>query len=112
MTKLTISAEHKDGLTKHSFLQADGNEGDANVRAIEMVLWNHPGNDVSGMLARVKKMATTMEIVRAQIGAPASGTCSTLSQEYLSGQPKFKRMQKILQVKLLMLKVQSSRLST
>ncbi|XP_072051543.1 L-proline trans-4-hydroxylase-like [Amphiura filiformis] len=61
-TKLRQAAEHKDGLTNHSFLQADANDGDSGLRSIEMVLWNHPGDDVTGMMARVHKMATSMEI--------------------------------------------------
>ncbi|XP_002741488.1 L-proline trans-4-hydroxylase-like [Saccoglossus kowalevskii] len=53
---LTSAVENEEGVIKYMYGHDDGDG-----RKIKMCLWNHPGNDVSGMLARCEKIAGTME---------------------------------------------------
>ncbi|CAH1785371.1 unnamed protein product [Owenia fusiformis] len=53
---IQTAIEHKDGVTKHAYENDDG--GDRKTR---MCLWGHPGNDVTGMLARCEKLVDTSE---------------------------------------------------
>lgn len=57
--KLQSSLESDSELLKHSYGRDDGNG-----RISRMALWNHPGRDISGMIARSEKVAGTMEKVR------------------------------------------------
>ena len=58
MTKLKQSLETDGGILKYSYEVANG-QG-RNSRAS---IWNHPGDDVTGMLARSEKVVTTSEEV-------------------------------------------------
>lgn len=46
----------KDSVVKHAFDVPDGDG-----RFSRMVVWNHPGNDITGMIARSEKVAGTCE---------------------------------------------------
>ena len=59
LNKLQGALENDDGVVKHNFHRDDGHG-----RQSRLCLWNHPGNDVTGMLARCEKVAGTMEKVR------------------------------------------------
>ena len=48
--------ERDDGIVKHSYARPDGHG-----RSSRMCLWNHPGNDITGMVGRCEKVASTME---------------------------------------------------
>ncbi|XP_011406309.2 PREDICTED: uncharacterized protein LOC100641267 [Amphimedon queenslandica] len=56
VVKLQASLESDSELLKHSYGRDDGNG-----RISRMALWNHPGKDISGMIARSDKVAGTME---------------------------------------------------
>ncbi|XP_071807152.1 L-proline trans-4-hydroxylase-like [Asterias amurensis] len=56
MTALRTAIDRDDGIREHAINLPDG-EG----RCSKMSLWNHPGSDVTGMLARCDKVAGTME---------------------------------------------------
>ena len=58
LDKLKGALENDDGVVKHSFQRDDGHG-----RKIQLCLWRHPGNDITGMLARCEKVAGTMEKV-------------------------------------------------
>ena len=57
--KLRTTLESDTELLKHSYTRDDGHG-----RKSRMALWNHPGKDISGMIARSEKVAGTMEKVR------------------------------------------------
>ena len=50
--------ESDKGVAKHTFHRDDGHG-----RKSRLCLWNQPGNDITGMLARCEKVAGTMEDV-------------------------------------------------
>ncbi|XP_033645231.1 L-proline trans-4-hydroxylase-like [Asterias rubens] len=56
MTALRTAIDRDEGIREHAINLPDG-EG----RCSKMSLWNHPGSDVTGMLARCEKVAGTME---------------------------------------------------
>lgn len=56
LNKLQGALENDDGVVKHSF-----NRDDGHGRQSRLCLWNQPGNDITGMLARCEKVAGTME---------------------------------------------------
>ena len=58
LNKLQGVLENDEGVVKHGF-----NRDDGHGRQSRLCLWNHPGNDVTGMLARCEKVAGTMEKV-------------------------------------------------
>ena len=58
MTALRTAIDRDEGIREHAINLPDG-EG----RCSKMSLWNHPGSDVTGMLARCEKVAGTMEKV-------------------------------------------------
>ena len=56
LDRLKEQLERDDGLVKHSYARSDGHG-----RQSRMCLWNHPGNDITGMVGRCEKVAGTME---------------------------------------------------
>ena len=52
------SVENEDGVIKHSY-----GRDDAHGRHTSITVWDHPGNDVTGALAKCNKVAGTMEQV-------------------------------------------------
>ena len=57
--KLQTALEHDDGvMTKHY------GRDDGAGRVSKTVLWNHPGNDITGIIARSEKFAGTFEKVK------------------------------------------------
>ena len=61
LSKLKEALESDDGLMRHSFTRDDGHG-----RFSKLCLWNHPGNDITGMVGRCEKVAGTMEQVSAR----------------------------------------------
>ena len=59
MEKLQGALESDEGVAKHTFHRDDGHG-----RKSRLCLWNQPGNDITGMLARCEKVVGTMEDVR------------------------------------------------
>lgn len=58
LAHLQASLEQDDGILKHSYGVNDGRG-----RNSRLCLWNHPGNDITGMVGRCEKVACTMEKV-------------------------------------------------
>ena len=58
LSKLKVALESDDGMMQHSFMRDDGHG-----RFSKVCLWNHPGNDITGMVGRCEKVAGTMEQV-------------------------------------------------
>ena len=56
MAKLQAALENDEGIMKYSYGRADGEGGRTKV-----CLWNQPGNDITGVIARSNKMAGTFE---------------------------------------------------
>ncbi|KAK4325735.1 hypothetical protein Pmani_003678 [Petrolisthes manimaculis] len=54
--KVKAALEDPEGVTRHSYGRTDGKD-----RFNKMVLWNHPGRDITGMLARTQRIAGTAE---------------------------------------------------
>lgn len=59
VTKLLTALEHDEGVMKYNYGRDDG----AGMRT-KTVLWNQPGNDITGIIARSEKVAGTFEKVR------------------------------------------------
>ncbi|XP_064391230.1 L-proline trans-4-hydroxylase-like [Halichondria panicea] len=55
LSRLQPALEKDDGVVKHSYTVDDGHG-----RSSRMCLWNHPGNDITGMIGRCNKVAGTM----------------------------------------------------
>ncbi|XP_019630088.1 PREDICTED: uncharacterized protein LOC109474256 isoform X2 [Branchiostoma belcheri] len=53
---LKDALESDEGLMRHAFCRDDGEGGKS-----RLVLWNQPGNDITGVMARCEKVAGTME---------------------------------------------------
>ena len=62
ITKLQTILEGDTELLQHSYTRGDGHG-----RQSRMALWNHPGKDITGMIARSEKVAGTMEEVARQL---------------------------------------------
>lgn len=60
--RLEESVTCDDGIEKHALGRDDGMG-----RRTRLALWNHPGNDVTGMIARVPRIVKRMEIL---LGGP------------------------------------------
>ena len=60
MAKVKSATESKDWISQRSFQQDDGSG-----RAINVCVWDQPGEDVLGMVVRSRKVAETM----AEVGA-------------------------------------------
>ena len=58
LARLKDALEKDGGIMKHSYVV-----GDDSGRCNRMCLWNHPGDDITGMVARSEKVAGTMEKV-------------------------------------------------
>ena len=58
ITQLRNVLEHDEGIKKHSYGRDDGEGGRTKV-----CLWNQPGDDTTGIIARAEKMAGTFEKV-------------------------------------------------
>ena len=58
LTKLKFVLENDSEILKHSYTRDDGHG-----RKSRMALWNHPGKDITGMIARSEKVAGTVEKV-------------------------------------------------
>jgi hypothetical protein len=58
LDKLKKTLENDSEVLKHSFGRDDGSG-----RISRMALWNHPGKDITGMVARAEKVAGTVEKV-------------------------------------------------
>nr|XP_054769416.1 L-proline trans-4-hydroxylase-like [Lytechinus pictus] len=56
LTKLQKALDHDEGITKHGYAISDGHG-----RNTKIVIWSHPGNDITGMIARSQKVAGTSE---------------------------------------------------
>lgn len=56
MTKVTAATENEDWISQRSVGVNDGSE-----RAVNVCVWDQPGNDVLGMVVRCPKVAGTME---------------------------------------------------
>ena len=59
MTKLKQSLESDGGILEHSYERSDGHG-----RNSRLCIWSHPGEDITGMLAKSEKVVTTSEEVR------------------------------------------------
>ena len=55
---LTSGLEHEQGVMQHAWERDDGNG-----RYIRLASWQHPGNDVTGMVSRAHKFVDTFEKV-------------------------------------------------
>lgn len=55
LTKLQKAVEHNNGILKHHF-----NVGDGDGRNLGHVMWSHPGNDITGMIAKSEKVGGFM----------------------------------------------------
>ena len=58
LARLQDALESDDGMLQHSF-----GRGDGHGRSSRLCLWNHPGNDITGMVGRCEKVAGTTEQV-------------------------------------------------
>ena len=58
MTKVTAATENEDWISQRSVGVNDGSG-----RAVNVCVWDQPGNDVLGMVVRCPKVAGTMEEV-------------------------------------------------
>ena len=58
LTKLKTALETDEGIMKYSYRRDDGEGGKTKV-----CLWNQPGDDITGLIARSEKMAGTFEKV-------------------------------------------------
>ena len=58
LAKLKENLEREDGILQYSY-----GRGDGHGRVSRMCLWNQPGNDLTGMVGRCKKVAETMELL-------------------------------------------------
>ena len=58
LSHLKEALESDAGILQHSYGRDDGHG-----RISRMCLWNHPGNDITGMVGRCEKVAGTMEQV-------------------------------------------------
>ncbi|KAK3874513.1 hypothetical protein Pcinc_020533 [Petrolisthes cinctipes] len=56
VNKVKAALEAPDGVLQHTYRRSDGKERDNGF-----VLWNHPGRDVTGVLARTQRIAGTAE---------------------------------------------------
>lgn len=56
LSKLKGYLEREDGILQFSYTRDDGHG-----RQSKMCLWNHPGTDITGMVGRCHKVASTME---------------------------------------------------
>ncbi|KAK3757506.1 hypothetical protein RRG08_050389 [Elysia crispata] len=56
LLKVKEALEHTDAVTQHAFEVKDGKSGKS-----RLCLWNHPGNDLTGMVGRCEKVVTTTE---------------------------------------------------
>ena len=57
--KLHVSLKSDGGIIDNSFVVNDG-QG----RNSHLSIWSHPGDDITGMIARCEKVVTTTEEVR------------------------------------------------
>ncbi|XP_072034006.1 L-proline trans-4-hydroxylase-like [Amphiura filiformis] len=57
ITILRSALENDEGIKQHAYELSATDDG----RKTRMCLWNHPGNDITGMIARSEKVAGTME---------------------------------------------------
>ena len=55
LARLKQDIQKDNGIIQHSFVVPDGHGSD-----IKLSLWNHPGEDVTGMVGRCRKVAGTM----------------------------------------------------
>ncbi|XP_042869018.1 L-proline trans-4-hydroxylase-like isoform X2 [Penaeus japonicus] len=53
--KLRAAVESSKGIQRHAFGRSDGD------RKSRMCVWNHPGDDITGVLARSRRVAGTMQ---------------------------------------------------
>ena len=58
LSKLKEALEHDKGIMEHSYGRDDGEGG-----MVKVCLWNQPGDDITGIIARSEKMAGTFEQV-------------------------------------------------
>lgn len=56
LKRLELAVTSDGGIVEHAY-----GRGDGMGRQTRLALWNHPGSDVTGMIARVPKVAKTME---------------------------------------------------
>lgn len=56
--RLCTALETDSGIVEHSYKISDGEGGHS-----RLCIWNHPGCDMTGMIARSEKVAGTMEAV-------------------------------------------------
>jgi len=58
LARVRDALESDDGILQHSFGRSGGHG-----RSSRLCLWNHPGNDITGMVGRCEKVAGTTEQV-------------------------------------------------
>ncbi|CAG2192605.1 unnamed protein product [Mytilus edulis] len=76
VSKIRQSLETSEELQKNAFGVAD-----ENGKASKLVIWKHPGNDVTGMLGRCEKVVSTCEkIIR------GSHKCGRIEHKKVGGQ--------------------------
>ena len=56
LSRLREELQKDEGILKYAYAISDGHG-----RNSRMCLWNHPGNDITGMVGRCEKVAGTME---------------------------------------------------
>ncbi|XP_042208028.1 LOW QUALITY PROTEIN: L-proline trans-4-hydroxylase-like [Homarus americanus] len=54
--KVKAALENPDGVQRFAYTREDGKK-----RTNKIVLWNHPGHDITGVLAKTQRVAGTME---------------------------------------------------
>ena len=62
LTRLRTALEEDGEIVKNSYARDDGHG-----RLSRMCLWNHPGNDITGIIGRCEKVAGTMEKASLQV---------------------------------------------
>ena len=62
VSKLKSALENEKGVMSQVYSRDDGSG-----RRSKTVLWNHPGNDLTGVIARCEKLAGTFEKVKCHI---------------------------------------------
>jgi len=58
LSHVRSALEQDSGILQHSYAVNDGHG-----RNSRLCIWNHPGNDITGMVGRCEKVAGTMEQV-------------------------------------------------
>lgn len=65
VAKVRAALEDPNGVQKYTMTRPDGTKNN-----IRMTLWNHPGHDVTGVMARTERLINTAE----QVSGRETGT--------------------------------------